>query len=230
LKPFKIHHAFTVTLIYFIVHQVLSFSVFVSYLFDPIHNENAVYWSLEIAEFFSDITLFALAIFYLKNTKHQYFTAPFKFSFPFLLLSIFFGFLIVVIQEPLHHLYQLLPFIGPFQGFDISTIPFDIIDIPTIITSVLLMPILEELVFRKFIFKNLFDQYGFPIAMLCSSILFALIHTPDIIQVMTTFLGGLLAAFIYYKSSFQILYPIIFHITWNFLVHLGWYVYLPLIH
>lgn len=85
----------------------------------------------------------------------------------------------------------------------------------TFIRVVILAPILEELFFRKILFKRLHKQNSLVISVIVSSLCFASIHIlPDWQNVLPTFIFGVICCLIYINTK-NILYPIILHFTGN---------------
>lgn len=80
----------------------------------------------------------------------------------------------------------------------------------------LIAPILEELLFRKFIFSHLLRKHSLPVSAVISSLCFALIHLPNYRNLFPTFFFGIIACLIYNKTR-NILYPVILHFLSNFL-------------
>ena len=76
-----------------------------------------------------------------------------------------------------------------------------------------LMPMLEELLFRGLVFRVLKKWISFPVAMVISAVLFALYHG-NLVQFVYAFFCGLLLAFIYEKYG-SLLAPILSHMTMN---------------
>lgn len=76
--------------------------------------------------------------------------------------------------------------------------------------------VVEEIVFRGVLFKNLIFRYGLKVAILATCIIFSFIH--GLSDGLNIFLSGgtFYIAYIYYKEK-NILYPIIFHGVSNFM-------------
>ena len=74
-------------------------------------------------------------------------------------------------------------------------------------------PLLEEIIFRKILFTGLYKKYNIYVALINSSLIFSLIHF-NFLQSFETFFGGLLIAWIYFKTK-SIIYPIIAHFLNN---------------
>ncbi len=81
-------------------------------------------------------------------------------------------------------------------------------------TSVLIGPILEEYVFRGFLFRELKKNYSLMEAMMLSSLLFALFHT-TIFQIIFAFFLGLITSYLYHKTG-HLRNAILFHMASNF--------------
>ena len=106
-----------------------------------------------------------------------------------------------------------------FHGVTGNLIPYNKSYLGWLIFSISLTvfpAVVEEIVFRGVLFKNLIFNYGFKVAILATCIIFSFIHGfSDGIGI---FLGGgtFYSAYIYYKEK-NILYPIIFHGVSNFM-------------
>lgn len=89
-----------------------------------------------------------------------------------------------------------------------------------VIGSLIIAPIGEELVFRKYLFAKMLNRYHVWTAMVWSSLCFALIHVPDYRNLLPTFLLGFFCSFAFQRSK-KILYPIILHFLYNFFTYLN---------
>lgn len=89
------------------------------------------------------------------------------------------------------------------------------IDFYLALSIVLVTPVNEELFFRKHLFKKLLDQTSYKISLVLSSFIFAIFHLPDVYSFGIALAGGIIATTIYYKFK-NVIYPILFHIIWNF--------------
>lgn len=139
------------------------------------------------------------------------------------LLALVLGICFIFIQTPLKWIYNLL--FGTEYYIDYKfdgLVKFKNINL---ISSILLIPICEELFFRRYIQNNLQRKIDVFIAILSASLLFALIHAPYMNLILEsskqdwhlfylTFFGGIISGIIYYKSK-SVGPSIIFHITWN---------------
>lgn len=85
--------------------------------------------------------------------------------------------------------------------------------IVTIIFSVIIAPITEELLYRRILYKQIKEEYGFYIASFISSVLFGIAHMA-IVQGIYGFLTGLLLCYCYEVGK-QIKIPILVHMIMN---------------
>ncbi|MDX2361946.1 MAG: type II CAAX endopeptidase family protein [Crocinitomicaceae bacterium] len=161
--------------------------------------------------------------FLAKNRKSK---LPQSTSINWYVLSAVVGLLYVFVQTPLNWVYNLLSneqynIIYEFKGFGIFT------DI-NILSTIVLIPIAEELFFREFIQKNLQKHTRAIVAIVLTSILFASIHLPyeNLILGYPTFsfhhaymalFGGLILGVVYFKSK-SIGPSIVMHMLWNLMV------------
>ena len=91
------------------------------------------------------------------------------------------------------------------------------------ITSCLLSPIAEELLFRGILYRKLREKWNMPVSTLAVSTLFALIHSHFTGQALVPFLGSLIFCIGYEKNKF-ILSPILLHISGNLIIYLSPYI------
>ena len=77
-------------------------------------------------------------------------------------------------------------------------------------------PILEELIFRKIIFGEIYKRSNYWIAAIISGLAFALIHF-DFTHLLVYFIMGLVFSFIYVQTK-RIIVPIIAHVAMNSIV------------
>ena len=85
------------------------------------------------------------------------------------------------------------------------------------LSTIVISPIFEELFFRKLVFNQLLRPYSLTIAIIVSSALFSVIHFETPHNLLATFFGGLLFALVFYRTQ-NILYPIILHMGFNFVI------------
>jgi len=107
-----------------------------------------------------------------------------------------------------------------YEGFSFSTKDF-----MNSVGLYILVAILEESVFRGYVLRNLMRSYNKYVALVISSLLFALLHVvnPNIswFSMLDLFLAGI-ALGISYIYTKNLWFPIAFHFSWNFIQsHLG---------
>ena len=83
----------------------------------------------------------------------------------------------------------------------------------TIICAGILIPIVEEIIFRGLIFNRIKHQYNFLAGLLISSLLFGIYHG-NIVQAIYATLLGIFLGFAYHKTK-SILIPIFIHMSSN---------------
>lgn len=92
-----------------------------------------------------------------------------------------------------------------------------------IITTSIIAPILEEVVFRKIIFGSMYKRWNFFISALLSSFIFGLVHFEFEHIILYTAMGFTFA-FLYAKTQ-RILVPIAAHVMMNTIVVIGQFVF-----
>lgn len=85
------------------------------------------------------------------------------------------------------------------------------------VAIIVLLPISEELFFRSYIQNGLQKNYKPLISIGVSSLLFSLLHLPNVHYTYLVFFGGLISAMLYHKSR-SIAPSIVFHMIWNIIV------------
>ncbi|MDO5718993.1 MAG: type II CAAX endopeptidase family protein [Tissierellia bacterium] len=91
------------------------------------------------------------------------------------------------------------------------------------ILSILLGPILEELVFREYIVGRFKGKLPGVILVLISAALFAIVHMTSLSELKAAtpyFLHGIIGSVIYIKSGYNICYPILMHMVNNIIAQL----------
>ncbi|MFC0190491.1 lysostaphin resistance A-like protein [Fictibacillus aquaticus] len=91
------------------------------------------------------------------------------------------------------------------------------------VVAALIGPILEEIVFRKILFGRLYGRFGFFLAALISSLVFAAVHM-DFSHLLIYSAIGFTFAYLYVKTK-RLLVPIIAHMSMNSLVLLVQFVF-----
>ena len=200
------------TLGYLIIRNILSLGSFeiISKFTDGISLQ------IELAELFTALITLFLLIWFLLKRRAFYEKSTYSYSkvkLIILLIIIVIG--IRLIQDPAFRFKNILFNEPLFTSGDeqhplIMTMPV----LVKLLNVLIFLPILEELFFRKLIFKGLIIKYSnIVLALAISSALFAISHL-SLENAVPTFLLGIVSGFIYYKTS-SILYPILLHIFSN---------------
>ncbi len=159
-----------------------------------------------------------------------------KVNYVFTLVAVMGGIAIVYIQAPIRYLFSFLPNFPEYIPLNSQAELkiFELSGLPVILVMTVLVPIMEELFYRGFILKKLLTKYNSTLALFISALLFGIMHFnwlnlsySGLTLVFITFLGGLMAGILYIKTN-KVIYPIMFHTTWNMIVVIGWYVHIPL--
>lgn len=139
----------------------------------------------------------------------------------FYIIAVVLGIVFVFLQPFLKIIYyQKIP-----ESFFPYKFSLENLSYLSVITSILIVPITEELFFRNYLQNELTKTYKPIIAIVLASFLFALIHVPIISlffefsefnmrQAYIALFGGLISGVMLYKSK-SILPSIIFHMFWN---------------
>ena len=85
------------------------------------------------------------------------------------------------------------------------------------LSSILIGPFLEEILYRKIIFSKIKENYSLIVALLFSSFMFSLGHL-DFDNFFQLFLLGILYGYVYYKTN-SVVCGILFHSLWNLFIH-----------
>jgi membrane protease YdiL (CAAX protease family) len=78
----------------------------------------------------------------------------------------------------------------------------------------ILNPIMEELIFRKYVCTVLYLKYSFPKTVVISSLIFTIVHLGNPFSMLQTIIGSIFIYFLFLKTK-KIIDPILFHILHN---------------
>lgn len=133
---------------------------------------------------------------------------------PLLIIAVGFA----IAEQPIFDLYAkyTLPD-DVYRSLDFRQSSWNLIDFMSLILTIVLAPVFEELFFRKYLIDNLSKRYSVKNALMMSSLLFAIIHLPNFANILPTFALGLISAYIYLKSG-KIIHSILLHAMSNLLV------------
>lgn len=141
-----------------------------------------------------------------------------KANIKFYIISVLLGILYVFSQKWLNYLYDFVAGTNysELTYFDFSNQKYKVN--LNLFGVVFLAPIFEELFFRSYIQKKLEEFYNKPIiSITISTLLFSLLHLPNIHLTFLVLFGGLISSLLFYKSK-SVLPSILFHIIWNLMV------------
>ena len=116
-------------------------------------------------------------------------------------------------------IYTLNGIVHITDSYKISSLPLMV----TIISSGILGPILEELLFRGIVYNKLFEFNNHKKSCIITSVIFSLMHFPNLITMIYTFILSFIMIYLYEKNK-SLIAPIIFHIgintTMNVLIYI----------
>ena len=115
-----------------------------------------------------------------------------------------------LIEYFLHSNFE--PYTSSFSGFSLHYAY-------TIIGTLIIAPIFEELFFRKLLFSKLLEKYDIYIAIIISSICFSAIHFETPGNLIPSFIFGVISCLIYLKTK-KISYSILLHFINNLYITL----------
>ncbi|MEZ4792520.1 MAG: type II CAAX endopeptidase family protein [Gelidibacter sp.] len=87
----------------------------------------------------------------------------------------------------------------------------------SLISTLLISPIIEELFFRRFLLEKLSQRYKPKLSLVISSLCFSIIHIETPNNLIPTFIGGVVLGIIYLKTR-KIGYCVMLHFTINLIV------------
>ncbi len=132
-----------------------------------------------------------------------------KWNFNALLIGLGYGFVLISLCAVIMVLSSVLS----FQFNELNP------HLPLYFLLMFLVSLGEELAFRVYILNTLSSAYGKIMGVLCSSLLFGLIHWfndhSTVVGIITLSLFGVLLALLYYRFS-SIWLPVGLHLTWNY--------------
>jgi membrane protease YdiL (CAAX protease family) len=209
----SIFKAILATLIYIIGIELIASWIYIPIAFK---NEDVLLYYMPIQAVLQSTAVFVFVYFATNRSfKNLIKNTHFKWYFFALILGIAF----IFIQTPLNWVYNLL--FGTNHG-----IIYDFNNWVNLkkLGFIVLIPIAEELFFRRYVQDNLQIKINAILAIILASILFASMHLLQIGTGLTlrldwnllfiTFFGGLLSGVLYYKSK-SVGPSIVFHIMWN---------------
>ncbi len=211
----KYSRAFISTFSFYLTLEIVSLWI----LLIPFETHNLTIF--ESSHLINSIVTFLLIVLYFRLINRNYLFSLNKTNSKFYLFAILLGIGFVFFQSVLKIIYfqEILP--------DFFNYEFTLKRLTThnVLASIILVPITEELFFRKYIQGGLIKNYKPLNSILFASFLFAFIHIPfaslffdsidfSLHRAYIALFGGLISGVLYYKSN-SIGPSIIFHIFWN---------------
>lgn len=179
-------------------------------------NDNYIFFLDTVVYVFLFLFLWIFHMFFYKGRA---FTVGNKATVKKCLKVVFLIVLLRIVRDPIINFdYVFFDKEFPIEFYKYSTIEF----IANLINVVLLASIYEEIFFRKIIIDFFLKKDKIIQGILYSSLLFSLIHfnfyhfESSLNSVASSFIFGLVSGYIYIKTR-NVLYPIIAHITANFI-------------
>jgi len=156
--------------------------------------DNIIHWG-----YLAAYLIFAVLFFYiLKILSSFYFGIYENITLKNIVFAIVCAILVYLINYSLNLLVWKKIFIA---SYDILIVDFkSLIPLPILIYSCILGPIGEELVCRGYILKGLRNKYSTTLALLLSSLVFAIIHL-NIVQIMNALFMGIVFGLLYIRTG-----------------------------
>lgn len=211
-----------VVIVFYLITELLGFmNVFLNKEINLDTSVNTMLWKQSLLMFSQKLILFIIIFVFFKKTK-IFFLKKVKISLKSILtfkiaLAMLLGLGFIIIQEALYYLINHVIYGNEYLFFNYKTRTFEFWKIPLFFSTIIIVPITEELIFRKYIFTTLDKTYNVYALVLISSLLFSIVHLPNIHSTITALFGGIIISLLYVKFK-RIIYPIVFHITWNAIV------------
>jgi len=200
------------TILVFIFYILFIVGITLS-IFSFIGNDNLLLKYVDIVEIIVYSILLMLYILFLKKDGNR---INFKVNLKFIFYPFLFALLYRIVEDPILRNKIIL---GKMEFPKIAEQKE--INFILIFNTVIIIPIVEELFFRK-IMINYFKNSGLLFGLFFSSLLFSIIHIEstvfDFFRVLDKFLFGILAGIIYIK------WGLFFSVTFHIISNLIWYI------
>ena len=118
------------------------------------------------------------------------------------------------------------PFFDIVNNLNMDTVPkitiaknfhIDLAQIYSIISVVLVGPILEEIFFRKFLLEELLKKNSYTKSLLISSLCFSLVHIVAYANLIPTFITGMVLGYVFIKTK-KLIFTILIHCSINLII------------
>lgn len=236
MKVLNIWKALLATVVYIVVLELLGMIILITLIFPESIDLETTFLISSSLYCLGSLSMLITVYFVLRKYIFEK-SEKVQMSFPNILLygitTIILGYFIVFIQSYIRSAFGIIPGFEVPENITSELQNLKTWEIPILFSSIIVLPLSEELFFRGFILKGLLKKHGILLSLLISSLLFAAIHfgwySMNIISlklVFITFIGGLIAGALFIKTE-RIIYPILFHITWNLIANLSDYIAIP---
>lgn len=219
----RILKVFGLTIAYFLLFEVLHLMIFVPYWLEY-YEDNAI----RVASVTSALLTLLIIYFFVrpsKTSESRLFEGTKSWWYYTAALS---GVAFVFLQTPINWVYNFVAESEFNITYDFTGL--DSVRWNHIVRSVIVVPVFEELFFRRYVQHQLHEKYRPLLAIGVASILFALIHLPygelyyeDAVfsphQAVMALFGGIISGTMYWKSG-SVGPSVVFHMMWNLAAHL----------
>jgi membrane protease YdiL (CAAX protease family) len=217
----QIIKSFFYVLIYIALLSLLGSWVFLAYTPESL-------FILEYYDLINGLLLFFFLFLFTYMSNNENEKLPQSTAIKWYLIAAAIGALFVFVQWPLNWIYNCISVQQFVISYDFTG--WDNFMNVNILSSILFIPIAEELFSRQFLQRKLHKKMNATKAITASALLFSFLHFLhfDFIHLefyynfhhaYITLIGGLLLALVYYKSK-SIGPPIVLHMAWNIMVYI----------
>jgi uncharacterized protein len=197
---------------FLLVLQVLM----IKYFFHPLSVEVYSVFNLASSLIIDTLIIIIILPWFNVGVMVQFRKVQFNLLIMIVIMAVFVLILVLPIVDPVEFIKRLTHHQLTIKKFDFALLTTPNINkIIYFFLMVIITPIVEEIVYRGFLFNMLLKKYSLKIALIASSLIFALIHL-RFTGIGFLFLYGLFFGYVYYKTN-SLIAPILAHFTINFL-------------
>lgn len=217
MEKYTLPKALLITVAYYALTSILSLIFYLSFGEYVISTKPALIVFIDTLIYV--ISLIAAILFLKRISIHNFTYRTIRFDYRVFLVLIFLGIFYRLFIDPLYRINIINGNnnIPQITEQDIGSYKV----IAMILNTIILLPILEEIIFRGIILKSLLKTKKAYLAILVSSVLFALIHISyyplnfNYIIVINAFVISIITSHVYIK--YGLFYSILFHSVLNFI-------------
>ena len=195
-----------------LVLQVLM----IKYFYHPLPVEVYSVFSLESSLIIDTLIIIIILPWYNVGVLEQFRIVKFNVLIMVVIMAVFVLILVLPIVDTVEFIKRLT-----HQQLTIKKFDFALLTTPNInkiiyfFLMVIITPVVEEIIYRGFLFNLLLKKYSVKIALIVSSLIFAFFHL-RFAGIGFLFVYGLFFGYVYYKTN-SLIAPILAHFTINFL-------------